>query len=223
MQPLSREQLNRNRYLRATSFEGKQDLGDTFRRAKGDRDKVRANAMAPIVDEGGAGENKHSSSMSSSTVTFVAAALPTLASASASEDVEMDALSSGSSPPTHPAFFSPTTTTKGVTRRDAAARAGKESACPAAMATPAPPRKSPVQQKKTAAGGEVLIVDPAKLVRLIKYCRAATGEDGDGGGGGRTKEVLGNVNTNVIASQLNDNTSGTSGLVSFPPSCFTRL
>lgn len=219
MQPLSREQLNRNRYLRATSFEGKQDLGDTFRRAKGDRIRVRASAMAPIVDEGGAGENKHSSPMSATAATVIAAALASRpVPASASEDAETDALSSSSSPPTHPAFFSPTTT-KGAMSTEAAFRAGKENACPAAMA--APPWKSLAHQKKTAVAGEVVVVG-SKLTSLIEDCQAGAREDGGGdvGGCGRKKEVLGNVDTNVIAAQLNDNASGISGLVSCAPGCF---
>lgn len=192
MQPLSREQLNRNRYLRATSFEGKQDLGDTFRRARGDRDRIRAGAMAPIVDEGGAGENNHSLLYSSSTATVAPPALsppPASVCSNAETDAETDVLSSCSSPPTHPAFFSPA------------------------------PRKSPAQQQKTAADGEVL--GPVMLSRLLENFQGGAREEGGGDdGGGRNMEVLGNVDTNVIAAQPNDNASGSSGTVSCAPGCF---
>lgn len=219
MQPLSREQLNRNRYLRATSFEGKTDLGDTFRRAKGDAASARA--MASIDDGGIAGENEPLSAPFTVPAATATATAPSPPPTSAS-DAEMDGVSSCcSSPPTHPAFLPRTAATAA---KHEVARPGKENACPAGVGQPTPmaaafsplgsplavlmSRRSPALQKSAmdAAGGR-----PVMLSRFIDDCRAGARVNSGvecGTGGSHNGDVRSNVNINVIASQPNGDMNG---------------
>lgn len=238
MHPLSREQLNRNRYLRATSFEGKTDLGDTFRRAKGDAASARV--MASIDDGGVAGENEPLSAPFTVTAAIATATAPSPPPTSAASDAGMDSVgSSCSSPPTHPAFFP---LTAAMAAKHEAARPSKENACPAGVGQPAPmaaafsplgsplavlmSRRSPALQKSAAdgAGGR-----PVMLSRFIDDCWTGARVDsgvGCGTGGSHNKDVRSNINIKVIASQPSGDVNGsldTVGTLSTSEYLFTFL
>lgn len=213
MQPISREQLTRNRYLRATSFEGKSEFGDSFRRAKGDR----ARALMAPSDEDGAGE--HLSSPITVIVTTNATSLgaqrrrrqqqhqqPTSA-----EDAEMDSgsvgsSSSASSPPTHPAFFSPTA-------RGDAGGASKENVCPSPMAVSFSPMSSPLA--RLAARRSPATAQKKGYAGSVMLSRFLGDEDGDVGDS--KMKVLGNIDINVLAALPNDKENGNAEAVSVCP------
>lgn len=227
MQPLSREQLNRNRYLRATSFEGKNDLGDTFRRAKGDA--ASAHAMASIDERGDAGE--HESLSVPSTATAAPATVPSPPSPTSASDAEMDGVSSCSSPPTHPAFFSQTAVA--AKKHDVARAVGNENACPAGVGQPTPmaaafsplgspltvlmSQRSPALQKSATRG---VVGRSMMLGGFIDDCRTGAGLDsGVEGGtcGSHKNDVWSDVNINVIASQPHGDASGSIDTVGIFP------
>lgn len=188
MQTVSRQQLNRNKYLRATSFEGKSDQGDSFRIPKGDRPQPQS--MASVHD--GAGATGEISPESSFTTVI-------LRRVTESEQgfLEMDEDSSScSSPPTHPAFFSPTKAARGPENIS-----GREDVCPNTMAAPFSLSMSPftmlVARKSPNGAGSVM------LDRFIN--------DGDGC---ESRSILGNVDTNVLAALSNEGSNEDRDVVS---------
>lgn len=199
MQPISRQQLHRNKYLRATSFEGKADQGDSFRIPKGDRRQPQPQPMASVNDDDAAAAAPGETSPESSFTTVI------LRTVTKGEQVrvEMDEdCSSCSSPPTHPAFYSPAKAAPvSVTTL------ANENVCPNTMAAPSSPAVSPRPVRRTrkspnglGAGGAVM------LDRFI--------HDGEGI---EERRFLGNVDTNVLAARSNEEINGDFEVVSLCP------
>lgn len=198
MQPISKQQLHRNKYLRATSFEGKSDQGDSLRIPKGDRYHPPPQPMAS-VDGDGAGATGEISPESSFTTVILC---PVTESPQGPIEMEEDS-SSCSSPPTHPAFFQPTKTMAESEK----SIPGRENVCPSSMAAPVSPSVSLHAMLKTrkslngtVAGGD------ARSVMLDRFIL-----DGDGG---EERKVLGNVDTNVLAALSNEKFNGDYEVVS---------
>lgn len=189
MQPISRQQLHRNKYLRATSFEGKSDQGDSFRIPKGDRQQAKPQPMASVDDDGAAGEISPESSF---TTVILRPVTPT------GQGMDEDS-SIYSSPPTHPVFFQPIKIMAAPKKKP-----GSEDVCPSPMAAPVSPSVSAcavletrMSLKGTGLGGA------AGSVMLDRFIR-----DGDGDVE-QERNALGNeVDTNVLAALSNGRING---------------
>lgn len=127
---------------------------------------------------------------------------PVIESPQQPSEMEEDS-SSCSSPPTHPAFFQPTKTMAESEKTNP----GRENVCPSSMAAPVSPSVSLHAMLKTrkllsgtVAGGD------ARSVMLDRFIR-----DGDAG---EERKVLGNVDTNVLATLSNEKFNGDYEVVS---------
>lgn len=234
MQPLSREQLNRNRYLRTTSFEGKSDTGDKFRRAKGDsypRNRP-TNTTATMAPNDDAGEDTYRGTPFSSPITVIAATTPSplpMSALDASETL-LDDISNCSSPPTHPAFF-PSAKREagrggGVGKENIPCQATPTSVAKVSFSPLSSPlaalmaRKSasPKQRQKIAVGGGrgggAAAAGPVMLGRFLDGVHKDDGggnDPGVGDGWDRMEVVLGNVDTNILAPRPNENNDTNGG------------
>lgn len=200
MQPISRQQLHRNKYLRATSFEGKFDQGDSFRVPKGDRQHPTPQPMAS-VDNDGAGAAGEISPESSFTTVILR---PVTKAEQGHLEIDEDS-SSCSSPPTHPAFFQPTKKAAVVEKSP-----GRENVCPSSMAAPVSHSVSSlaVLKVRTSLNG----AGPGRVAGSVMLDRFIRGGDD-----GEEREVLRNVNTNVLAALSNENSTGDREVVSLVP------
>lgn len=228
MQPVSRQQVNRNKFVRITSFEGKNDsfripTGDpaaSYRRQQQEQQQQQENqpmassaaAAAPVVDgagSAGAGEISPESSFMTVILNPVVVTKATKSSeqreTQKKEHGEEDhssstSSSSGSSPPTHPAFY--------LSRATAAAETSKENFCRSSMAAPfSSPSAALLAHKallQLKAGG------PAGAVMLERFLSDGNGDEGHA----EERRVLGNVDTNCIVAPSNDTNSGKGQMVS---------
>lgn len=208
MQPISRQQLHRNKYLRATSFEGKSDQGDSFRIPKGDRHRPQPQPQAQPKPMASVDDGTSAAGMISPESSFTTVILRPVTELEDSH-VGMDENSSScSSPPTHPAFYMPALPLAASEKTPG--MAGKENVCPSSMAAPFSlsssslavfaARKSP---NVVGAGG---VAASVMLDRFIRNCD-----------GGEERRVLGDIDINVLAAPSDENISRDHDVVSSFP------
>lgn len=222
MQPVSRQQVNRNKYVRITSFEGKNDsfriaIGDaaaTYRRQQQlQKQQPMAPAAAAVVDgagSAGAGEISPESSFTTVILSPLVVTNPTTTKSPEEREMEEEdqeegehssSSSSCSSPPTHPAFYSP--------RAAAAAHTGTENVCHSSMAAPFSSPLAALLAHKAPARQSGVTAETVMLERFLN--------DGDGDGGegdAEERRVLENVDINFLAAPSNDTGNGGGQVVS---------
>lgn len=201
MQPVSRQQVQRNKYVRITSFEGKNDsfriatgdpAADYHRRRQQQQQREQQQPMAG-AESAGAGEISPESSFTTVILSPVVVTKPTASTEQRDREEEnqeeWEQSSSGSSPPTHPAFYSPRAT----------AATGKENVCPSSMAAPfSSPLGALLAHKQHAQVKAGSVAETEMLQRFL--------QDGDGNGGegdAEEQRVLRNVNINSLAAPSN--------------------